>query len=108
MEKKDKVLTEIVNQMDEYIKSLLSRNHFTEKLKYIKVRDVLQMTSELTEYIEGLEPEIQTKETFLSCISKELYEYTFKSFGEDDIRRMINASNYMSEIHFTVSMMEGD
>lgn len=108
MEKKDKVLTEIVNQMDEYIKSLLSRNHFTEELKYIKVRDVLQMTSELTEYIEGLEPKIQTKEIFLNCISKELYEYTFKCFGEDDIRRMINASEYMSEIHFAVSMMGDD
>lgn len=108
MDKKDKVLTEIVKQMGEYIQSLLIRNHYTEELKYIKIRDVLQITSELTEYIEGIESKYQTKEVFLGAISKELYEYQFKYFGEDDIRRMINATDYMSEIHFAVSMMGDD
>lgn len=69
MDNKIKALIIINNKVNERIKSILYKEPQEEKMMFEGIRDVLQMTSELTERIERISDDFINKETLLNCLS---------------------------------------
>lgn len=69
MNNKLEVLIIINNKVNEHIKSILYKESKEEKMMFEGIRDVLQMTSELTERIERISDDFINKETLLKCLS---------------------------------------
>lgn len=89
MDNKIKALIIINNKVNERIKSILYKEPQEEKMMFEGIRDVLQMTSELTERIERISDDFINKETLLNCLSSELQSYIY-DLSETDLDRMIN------------------
>lgn len=88
MDNKIKALIIINNKVNERIKSILYKEPQEEKMMFEGIRDVLQMTSELTERIERISDDFINKETLLNCLSSELQSYIY-DLSETDLDRMI-------------------
>lgn len=93
MNNKLKALIIINNKVNEHIKSILYKETQEEKMMFEGIRDVLQMTSELTERIERISDDFINKETLLKCLSNELQSYIY-DMDANDLDRMIYITLY--------------
>lgn len=109
MNNKIEALLHISNKANERIKSILYFTPQEEKMMFERIRDVLQMTSELTERIERISDDFINKKTLLNCLSSELQSYIY-DLGENDLDRMIYISIYAEKLKFTIEelKLEGD
>lgn len=105
MNNKVKVLLCISNRANERIKSILYVMPQEEKMMFERIRDVLQMTSELTERIERISDDFINKETLLKCLSSELQSYIY-DLSETDLDRMIYISIYAEKLKLTIKELE--
>lgn len=92
----------ISNKANERIKSILYVTPQEEKMMFERIRDVLQMTSELTERIERISDDFINKETLLKCLSSELQSYIY-DLSENDLDRMIYISIYAEKLKLTIN-----
>ena len=109
MNNKIEALLHISNKANERIKSILYFTPQEEKMMFERIRDVLQMTSELTERIERISDDFINKKTLLNCLSSELQSYIY-DLGENDLDRMIYISIYAEKLKLTIEelKLEGD
>lgn len=105
MDNKVKALLHISNKANDYFKFLLFYTPQEEKKMFAKLRDVLQMTSELTERIERNSDDFINKETLLNCLSSELQSYIY-DLSEDDLDRMIFISRYAGQLKYVIEHLE--
>lgn len=105
MNNKLKALIIINNKVNEHIKSILYKEHKEEKMMFEGIRDVLQMTSELTERIERISDDFINKETLLKCLSSELQSYIY-DLSETDLDRMIFITRYAEKLSFAIQHLE--
>lgn len=105
MDNKVKALLHISNKANDYFKFLLSYTPQEEKKMFARLRDVLQMTSELTERIEIISDDFINKETLLKCLSVELKAY-LNELDESDLDRMIFISRYAGQLKFVIEHLE--
>lgn len=101
MNNKIEALLHISNKANEYFKWLLYYEPQEEKLMFEKLRDVLLMTSELTERIERISDDFINKETLLKCLSNELQSYIY-DMDENDLDRMIYITLYAEKLKIAV------
>ena len=92
----------ISNKANERIKSIVYVTPQEEKMMFERIRDVLQMTSELTERIERISDDFINKETLLKCLSSELQSYIY-DLSENDLDRMIYISIYAEKLKLTIN-----
>lgn len=109
MDNKVEALIIINNKVNERIKSILYNTPQEEKMMFKRIRDVLQMTSELTERIEIISDDFINKETLLKCISIELQSY-INDLNETDLDRMIYIALYAEKLKVAIEKLklEGD
>lgn len=109
MNNKIEALLHISNKANEYFKWLLYYEPQEEKLMFERLRDVLQMTSELTERIERISDDFINKETLLKCLSSELQSYIY-DLSETDLDRMIFITRYADQLRVVIKDLglEGD
>ena len=109
MDNKINALIIINNKVNERIKSILYSTPQEEKMMFERIRDVLQMTSELTERIEIISDDFINKETLLKCISVELQSY-INNLSETDLDRMIYIALYAEKLKVAIEklQLEGD
>lgn len=105
MDNKVEALLAISDKANEYFKSLLFYTPQEEKLMFPRLRDVLQMTSELTEHIERISDDFINKETLLECLSSELQSYIYE-LSENDLDRMIFITRYAEKLRFAIEHLE--
>ena len=74
-------------------------------MMFERIRDVLQMTSELTERIERISDDFINKETLLKCLSSELQSYIY-DLSETDLDRMIYISIYAEKLKLAIKELE--
>lgn len=105
MNDKVEALLHISNKANECFKELLYYEPQEEKLMFPRLRDVLQMTSELTERIERISDDFINKETLLKCLSNELQSYIY-DMDANDLDRMIFISRYAGHLRFVIEHLE--
>lgn len=105
MDNKIKALIIINNKVNERIKSILYKEPQEEKMMFEGIRDVLQMTSELTERIERISDDFINKETLLNCLSSELQSYIY-DLSETDFDRMIYITLYAEKLKLSIDKLE--
>lgn len=105
MNNKIEALLHISNKANECFKELLYYEPQEEKLMFPRLRDVLQMTSELTERIERISDDFINKETLLKCLSNELQSYIY-DMDANDLDRMIFISRYAGHLRFVIEHLE--
>lgn len=105
MNNKVEALLHISNKANERIKSILYGTPQEEKMMFERIRDVLQMTSELTERIERISDDFINKETLLKCLSIELQSYIY-DLSESDLDRMIYISIYAEKVKLEIEKLE--
>lgn len=105
MDNKIKALIIINNKVNERIKSILCKEPQEEKMMFEGIRDVLQMTSELTERIERISDDFINKETLLNCLSSELQSYIY-DLSETDLDRMIYITRYADQLRVVIKDLE--
>lgn len=105
MDNKIKALIIINNKVNERIKSILYKEPQEEKMMFEGIRDVLQMTSELTERIERISDDLINKETLLNCLSSELQSYIY-DLSETDLDRMIYITLYAEKLKLSIEKLE--
>ena len=105
MNNKVEALLHISNKANERIKSILYGTPQEEKMMFERIRDVLQMTSELTERIERISDDFINKETLLKCLSSELQSYIY-DLSESDLDRMIYISIYAEKVKLEIEKLE--
>lgn len=105
MDNKIKALIIINNKVNERIKSILCKEPQEEKMMFEGIRDVLQMTSELTERIERISDDFINKETLLNCLSSELQSYIY-DLSETDLDRMIYITLYAEKLKLSIDKLE--
>lgn len=105
MNNKIEALLHISNKANEYFKELLYYEPQEEKLMFARLRDVLQMTSELTERIERISDDFINKETLLKCLSNELQSYIY-DMDANDLYRMIFITRYAEKLSFAIEHLE--
>ena len=106
MNNKVEVLLCISNRANERIKSILYvMPQEEEKMMFERIRDVLQMTSELTERIERISDDFINKGTLLKCLSSELQSYIY-DLSENDLDRMIYISIYAEKLKLAIKELE--
>ena len=105
MNNKIEALLHISNKANECFKELLYYEPQEEKLMFPRLRDVLQMTSKLTERIERISDDFINKETLLKCLSNELQSYIY-DMDANDLDRMIFISRYAGHLRFVIEHLE--
>lgn len=105
MDNKIKALIIINNKVNEHIKSILYKEPQEEKKMFEGIRDVLQMTSELTERIERISDDFINKETLLNCLSSELQSYIY-DLSETDLDRMIYITLYAEKLKVSIEKLK--
>lgn len=105
MNNKVEVLLHISNKANEYFKWLLYYEPQEEKLMFARLRDVLQMTSELTERIERISDDFINKETLLKCLSNELQSYIYE-MDANDLDRMIYITLYAEKLKLSIEKLK--
>ena len=105
MNNKLEALIIINNKVNEHIKSILYKEPQEEKMMFEGIRDVLQMTSELTERIERISDDFINKETLLNCLSSELQSY-INDLNEDDLDRMIYITLYAEKLKLSIEKLK--
>lgn len=105
MDNKIKALIIINNKVNERIKSILYKESQEEKMMFEGIRDVLQMTSELTERIERISDDFINKETLLNCLSRELQSYIY-DLSETYLDRMIYITLYAEKLKLAIEKLE--
>jgi hypothetical protein len=105
MDNKIKALIIINNKVNERIKTILYKEPQEEKMMFEGIRDVLQMTSELTERIERISDDFINKETLLNCLSSELQSYIY-DLSETDLDRMIYITLYAEKLKLSIDKLE--
>ena len=105
MDNKITVITTISNEANKRIKSISYDTHQEEKMMFEGIRDVLQMTSELTERIERNSDDFINKETLLNCLSSELQSYIY-DLSEDELDRMIYITRYAEKLKLAIEELE--
>lgn len=79
MDNKVEALLAISDKANEHFKYLLFYTPQDEKLMFQRLRDVLEMTSELTERIERISDDFINKKTFNTTIRKGIRKKYFNS-----------------------------
>lgn len=105
MDNKITVINTISNEANKRIKSISYYTPQEEKMMFEGIRDVLQMTSELTERIERNSDDFINKETLLNCLSSELQSYIY-DLSEDDLDRMIYITRYAEKLKLAIEELE--
>lgn len=105
MNNKIEALIIINNKVNERIKSILYKEPQEEKMMFEGIRDVLQMTSELTERIERISDDFMNKETLLKCLSSELQSYIY-DLSESDLDRMIYITLYAEKVKLSIEKLK--
>lgn len=105
MNNKVEALLAISDKANEYFKFLLFYTPQEEELMFPRLRDVLQMTSELTERIERISDDFINKETLLKCLSSELQSYIYE-LSEYDLDRMIFITRYADQLRVVIKDLE--
>lgn len=105
MDNKAEALLCISDKVNERIKSIVYVTPQEEKMMFERIRDVVQMTSELTERIERISDDFINKETLLKCLSNELRSYIYE-MSENDLDRMIYISLYAEKLKVTIEKLE--
>lgn len=105
MNNKIEALLHISNKANEYFKWLLYYEPQEEKLMFERLRDVLQMTSELTERIERISDDFINKETLLKCLSNELQSYIY-DMDANDLDRMIYITLYAEKLKLSIEKLK--
>lgn len=105
MNNKLEALIIINNKVNEHIKSILYKEHQEEKMMFEGIRDVLQMTSELTERIERISDDFINKETLLKCLSNELQSYIY-DMDANDLDRMIYITLYAEKLKLSIEKLK--
>lgn len=105
MNNKLEALIIINNKVNEHIKSILYKEPQEEKMMFEGIRDVLQMTSELTERIERISDDFINKETLLNCLSSELQSYIY-DLSETDLDRMIYITLYAEKLKLSIEKLK--
>ena len=105
MDNKVEALLAISDKANEHFKYLLFYTPQEENLMFPRLRDVLQMTSELTEHIERISDDFINKETLLTCLSSELQSYIYE-LSENDLDRMIFITRYAEKLRFAIEHLE--
>lgn len=105
MDNKIKALIIINNKVNERIKSILYKEPQEEKMMFEGIRDVLQMTSELTESIERISDDFINKKTLLNCLSSELQSYIYE-LSKNDLDRMIYITLYAEKLKLAIEKLE--
>lgn len=105
MNNKLEALIIINNKVNEHIKSILYKEPQEEKMMFEGIRDVLQMTSELTERIERISDDFINKETLLKCLSNELQSYIY-DMDANELDRMIFITRYAEKLSFAIEHLE--
>lgn len=105
MNNKLEALIIINNKVNEHIKSILYKEPQEEKMMFEGIRDVLQMTSELTERIERISDDFMNKETLLKCLSSELQSYIY-DLSESDLDRMIYITLYAEKLKLSIEKLK--
>ena len=101
MNNKTAALIIINNKVNEHIKSILYKEPQEEKMMFEGIRDVLQMTSELTERIERISDDFINKETLLKCLSNELQSYIY-DMDANDLDKLIYITLYAEKLKIAV------
>lgn len=105
MNNKIEALLHISNKANEYFKWLLYYEPQEEKLMFERLRDILQMTSELTERIERISDDFINKETLLKCLSNELQSYIY-DMDANDLDRMIYITLYAEKLKLSIEKLK--
>lgn len=105
MNNKIEALLHISNKANERIKSILYCTPQEEKLMFQRLRDVLEMTSELTERIERISDDFINKKTLLTCLSNELQSFIY-DLDANDLDRMIYISLYAEKLKLVIEELE--
>lgn len=105
MDNKVEALLAISDKANERIKSIVYATPQEEKMMFERIKDVLQMTSELIERIERISDDFINKETLLKCLSNELQSYIYE-MSENDLDRMIYISLYAEKLKVTIEKLE--
>lgn len=105
MNNKLEALIIINNKVNEHIKSILYKEPQEEKMMFEGIRDVLQMTSELTERIERISDDFINKETLLKCLSNELQSYIY-DMDANDLDRMIYITLYAEKLKLSIEKLK--
>lgn len=105
MNNKVEALIIINNKVNEHIKSILYKEPKEEKMMFEGIRDVLQMTSELTERIERISDDFINKDTLLKCLSSELQSYIY-DLSETDLDRMIYITLYAEKLKLSIEKLK--
>lgn len=105
MNNKIEALLHISNKANERIKSILYFTPQEEKMMFERIRDVLQMTSELTERIERISDDFINKKTLLTCLSNELQSFIY-DMDANDLDRMIFITRYADQLRVVIKGLE--
>lgn len=70
-----------------------------------RLRDVLEMTSELTERIERISDDFINKKTLLTCLSNELQSFIY-DLDANDLDRMIFITRYADQLRVVIKGLE--
>lgn len=105
MDNKVEALLAISDKANEHFKYLLFYTPQGEKLMFQRLRDVLEMTSELTERIERISDDFINKKALLTCLSNELQSFIY-DLDANDLDRMIFITRYAEKLCFTIEHLE--
>ena len=105
MDNKVEALLAISDKANEHFKYLLFYTPQEEKLMFQRLRDVLEMTSELTERIERISDDFINKKTLLNCLSSELQSFIY-DLDANDLDRMIFITRYADQLRVVIKGLE--
>ena len=105
MDNKVEALLAISDKVNEHFKYLLFYTPQEEKLMFQRLRDVLEMTSELTERIERISDDFINKKTLLTCLSNELQSFIY-DLDPNDLDRMIFITRYADQLRVVIKGLE--
>lgn len=105
MDNKVEALLAISDKANEHFKYLLFYTPREEKLMFQRLRDVLEMTSELTERIERISDDFINKKTLLTCLSNELQSFIY-DLDANDLDRMIFITRYADQLRAVIKDLE--
>ena len=105
MDNKVEALLAISDKANERIKSIVYATPQEEKMMFQRLRDVLEMTSELTERIERISDDFINKKALLTCLSNELQSFIY-DMDANDLDRMIFITRYAEKLRFTIEHLE--
>lgn len=105
MDNKVEALLAISDKANEHFKYFLFYTPQEEKLMFQRLRDVLEMTSELTERIERISDDFINKKTLLTCLSNELQSFIY-DMDANDLDRMIFITRYADQLRVVIKGLE--